>query len=296
MGYKDSRKKINENLELLDVAVKRKNKKWIEKDLIHLVSQIALLGRELGIDNNPKKITGQAEKQLKKWYIEKTKKKRKYYDVKRFYREWSKNYDDYNNIAFFLEKKHLKNWFKYKNKKILDLGCGTGRYAIPLAKSNNVTCIDFSRSMLREAKKKAKEKKVKLDFKEADITMVKLKEKYDVILSILVQDHIKNLKPLMKVISNASKEGTELIITNIHPTVTFKAYIRDKKAELVKWKLTDQHHHPLEEYISLLKPKGFELIDHKEMIYTEEDFKKCKEAKDFINKPILAAYKFKCKK
>ena len=48
--------------------------------------------------------------------------------------------------------------------------------------------------MLNKAKKKANKQRLKIEFKKADITEYKPKKKFDIIMSMLVLDHIKNLK------------------------------------------------------------------------------------------------------
>lgn len=54
---------------------------------------------------------------------------------------------------------------------ILDMGCGTGRHAIELAKRGfHVTGIDISSGMLAEAKKKAREAGVEVQWLQADAT------------------------------------------------------------------------------------------------------------------------------
>ncbi|MFA5164012.1 MAG: class I SAM-dependent methyltransferase [Candidatus Omnitrophota bacterium] len=56
-----------------------------------------------------------------------------------------------------------------KSVKILDIGCGTGRHAIELAKRGyQVTGIDLSESQLKRAREKAKEQGVKIDFRKHD--------------------------------------------------------------------------------------------------------------------------------
>ncbi len=55
------------------------------------------------------------------------------------------------------------NFLKDKKGKILDLGCGSGRH---LMKKENAEfyCVDFSREMIKFAKKNAKEKNIKSNF------------------------------------------------------------------------------------------------------------------------------------
>lgn len=76
-----------------------------------------------------------------------------------------------------------KRWMpKNKEARILELCCGTGRLTIPLAKDGyNITGVDFTPSMLEEAKLKAAESGLKIEFIEADIRNLDLPEKYDLI-------------------------------------------------------------------------------------------------------------------
>lgn len=69
---------------------------------------------------------------------------------------------------------------KKKIKSILDLGCGTGNHALPLAQRGySVTGVDISESMLRQAHKKSSLNDGKVEFIRGDIRHVRLKKKYD---------------------------------------------------------------------------------------------------------------------
>jgi len=71
---------------------------------------------------------------------------------------------------------------KRKNGNILELCCGTGRLTIPLAQEGyNITGVDNNTSMLKQAKRKAKELKVPIRFIESDIRTLGLPEEYDII-------------------------------------------------------------------------------------------------------------------
>lgn len=71
---------------------------------------------------------------------------------------------------------------KRKNGNILELCCGTGRLTIPLAQEGyNITGVDNNTSMLKQAKRKAKELKVPIRFIESDIRTLDLPEEYDII-------------------------------------------------------------------------------------------------------------------
>lgn len=68
-----------------------------------------------------------------------------------------------------------------KALKIIDIGCGTGRHSIELAKRGySVTGIDLSQSLLEKAKEKAKKTGVKVDFFKLDARNLPFDKKFDV--------------------------------------------------------------------------------------------------------------------
>jgi len=73
------------------------------------------------------------------------------------------------------------------NKKalILDIGCGTGRHAIELARRGyRVTGIDLSESQLKRAREKAAEKKVTVDFRRHDARELPFTDEFDLVIMI----------------------------------------------------------------------------------------------------------------
>lgn len=229
--------------------------------------------------------------------------KRKYLNVKKQYNQWAKRYDveaKESNIATYLEEKSIKDFMpNVKNKEVLDFGCGTGRYTIPLAKRGaNITAIDLTPNMIKLAKKKAKKEKLNINFKNINLTKFKPDKEFDLIISMLVLDHIKNLEKAIFVISKASKVGTEVIISNIHPEIMQgNANKKTGRAQgyLVEGFKTDQFYHPLEEYVNLFLKYGFILKKIKDIFPDEEDLKskKMKEARGLKGKSTVILMKFK---
>lgn len=77
-------------------------------------------------------------------------------------------YDGLN--TFLSDLQYYKKWLpKNKEAKILELCCGTGRLTIPIAKDGyNICGVDYTPSMLEQAKVKAAEAGLVIDFIEAD--------------------------------------------------------------------------------------------------------------------------------
>lgn len=76
-----------------------------------------------------------------------------------------------------------KRWMpQNKDARILELCCGTGRLTIPIAEDGyNISGVDYTFSMLEQAKAKASEAGLKIEFIEADIRTLDLQNKYDLI-------------------------------------------------------------------------------------------------------------------
>lgn len=71
---------------------------------------------------------------------------------------------------------------KRKNGNILELCCGTGRLTFPLVQEGyNITGVDISSSMLKQARAKARELKVPVNFIRSDIRSLDLPDVYDII-------------------------------------------------------------------------------------------------------------------
>lgn len=119
---------------------------------------------------------------------------------------------------WYVMQKILPN---FKNKKVLDLGCGYGwhcKYAIEKG-ADYVLGTDISQNMLNIAKQKNNDERIEykriamedLDFEKCS---------FDIVLSSLAFHYVKDFESLMKNISSWIKEGGELVFSVEHPVFT----------------------------------------------------------------------------
>lgn len=90
-------------------------------------------------------------------------------------------YDGLN--TFLSDLQFYKKWLPTnKDAQILELCCGTGRLTLPIAEDGyNISGVDYTPSMLEQAKLKATEAGLEINFIEADIRTLDLQEKFDLI-------------------------------------------------------------------------------------------------------------------
>jgi len=148
--------------------------------------------------------------------------------TKPWYEEIFENYaEGYDREVFtrgtlgevdFFEKEFRSD----RTKKILDLGCGTGRHAVELAKRGYVvTGLDLSETLLERAREKAAAAGVKVDFIHADARSYHVDAEYDAVLMIcegafpLMETDEMNFR-ILENAARALKPDGKLILTTLN--------------------------------------------------------------------------------
>ena len=105
-----------------------------------------------------------------------------------------------------------------EKKLILDLGCGGGILSETLAEEGaNILAIDQSKKLINEAKKRAKSKKLKIDYQCQSIKSLKEKSiKFDVILCMEVIEHVKDFRSFIKLAFECLKKDGIIIFSTIN--------------------------------------------------------------------------------
>ena len=120
-----------------------------------------------------------------------------------------------------------------KSKLILDVGCGTGRHAIELAKRGyKVVGVDLSETQLNKAKEKAKQEGVTVEFLQKDARNIDFKNKFDLIIMLcegafpLMETDEMNFE-ILKNNSNALKENGKLIFSTLNALYPLYHSVKD---------------------------------------------------------------------
>lgn len=148
---------------------------------------------------------------MKQWYEE-------------LFQNYAKKYDDESftkgtmGEVDFIEKEAGYN----KSFRMLDIGCGTGRHSIELAKRGyTVVGIDLSESMLERAKEKAANENVKIDFIQADARHLVYNSEFDLAIMLcegafpLMETDEMNYS-ILKNAANALTKNGKLIFTTLN--------------------------------------------------------------------------------
>ena len=135
-------------------------------------------------------------------------------EVHDLYQLWADGYDEPVNPLVKAEEKTLGRLaFDVVGKKILDVGCGTGRHTIRLAQAGaEVTGVDFSDKMLAVARKKAEGLQVR--FVQADLRSIPIDESFDMVTCNLVLNHVEDLHAAIREISRLAKTGGRILISD----------------------------------------------------------------------------------
>lgn len=134
-------------------------------------------------------------------------------------------YDGLN--TFLSDLQFYKKWLpKNKEAKILELCCGTGRLTVPIAKAGyNICGVDYTSSMLEQAKVKASEAGLEINFIEADIRSLNLQEKFDFIfIPFNSIHHLYKNEDLFKAfngVKNHLKEGGLFLLDCFNPNIQY---------------------------------------------------------------------------
>lgn len=181
--------------------------------------------------------------------------------ISRAYDHWSGTYDGVVNKTRDLDEKALQSVVGTLSfSSVLELGCGTGKNTVWLAKqAAQVVAVDFSEGMLEKAKEKVQAEGVK--FIQADITKPLPFDAagFDMATCNLILEHVQDLEPVFTEAARVVKTDGHFFISELHP---FKQYTGSKARfgngeEVI---VLDCFLHHVSDYLDAAKAAGLELV------------------------------------
>ena len=140
-------------------------------------------------------------------------------DVVEGYDKWASTYDQDPNPLIALEEGLTLDMIgDVQGLRVLDLGCGTGRYCVLLARRGaQVVGVDPSEGMLECARRKMTPVSL-FEVRQETIDKAGLPGRsFDLIISALTLGHLPELGPALAEAARLLKGGGRLVISDIHP-------------------------------------------------------------------------------
>jgi len=189
------------------------------------------------------------------------------------YNTWADQYDTNDNKTRDLDRRvTIQILSKYNFKKILELGCGTGKNTVWLLnKAEKIIGIDFSDNMLEIAKRKVTDNRVTFIKGDINDSWNLADHSVDLITSSLTLEHIDNLFPIFKQANKKLINGGLFFVSEFHPYKQYKGSGAKFDAENGLVQLQVYTHH-VSEFAENALTNGFEILEIKEFFDdTKED-------------------------
>jgi 2-polyprenyl-3-methyl-5-hydroxy-6-metoxy-1,4-benzoquinol methylase len=158
----------------------------------------------------------------------------------KLFRNYSRKYDEEVFTQGTLgECDFIEKELNYdKTLYIIDVGCGTGRHSIELAKRGYpIVGIDLSEAQIRRAREKAKSNQLQLDFQQQDARSLPFEKKFDVAIMLceggfpLMETDEMNYE-ILKSVSKSLKDKAKFIFTTLNGLFPLYHSINDFHAAL----------------------------------------------------------------
>ena len=133
------------------------------------------------------------------------------------YDEWAEHYDE-EDPSTMLDQPFLLSVIQpFEGCRILDLGCGTGRYLRLVGQGSYAVGVDLSRGMIARARRQTSAA-IAAGWVQASVECLPFqKRSFDRVMSGLVLDHVQDLRLFFDGIAGTLKPGGRAIVTAVHP-------------------------------------------------------------------------------
>ncbi|MDQ2974038.1 MAG: class I SAM-dependent methyltransferase [Acidobacteriota bacterium] len=141
-------------------------------------------------------------------------------EISAAYDEWAETYDtDLNRTRELAAKALRQAELNFGGRRVIEAGCGTGHNTAWLAESaKSIVALDFSEGMLRRARERVDDPSVRFIKHDVRAKWPLPDRSADVVISMLILEHVEHLEPVFVEAARTLEEGGELFICELHPT------------------------------------------------------------------------------
>lgn len=223
------------------------------------------------------------------------------------YDVWSNTYDTALNSTVASDDLAFPPlWSDLKNRRVLEIGPGTGRHTLRLLQQGNkVLGIDVSTGMLEKAKLRLQAHGYwddsKITLIHGDVTQIPSQRildhgKWDAAVCALVVEHISDLPVFFEKIAQSLKSRAPFYLSEIHPSRAKKgrlAHFVSEKSGKEVW--LEGTAHTDDAYLQAAAGAGFELILAKDGLGTEALVGLNPEWTKYVGAPMVRMWEFRLK-
>jgi ubiquinone/menaquinone biosynthesis C-methylase UbiE len=179
------------------------------------------------------------------------------------YARWALSYDQEVNALIVLEEAHVDHLLaSVSYTHALDVGTGTGRYALKLARSGaSVTAIDQSPEMLARARQAARSEGLAIDFQQVSLEdgLPFAAQHFDLLTCTLMLCHLPDLLPALRECARVLRPAGTLLLTDFHPGSVRYGWRTAFRQAGVRYVLPNMAH-TRETYLEALAACGLSLL------------------------------------
>lgn len=191
--------------------------------------------------------------------------------VHQAYNEWASTYDIDRNLTRDLDARVIrKTLSKVRPSSVLELGCGTGKNSVFLARiSKKLHALDFSEGMIAQAKVKVRGAHVSFSLADLSRRWPSREGSRDLVVCNLVLEHIKGVRHIFTEAHRVLRSGGIFFVSELHPFRQYQgkqANFRGRQGAV----RVPAYVHNISEFLNVAEEVGFTLVKLDEWWHKED--------------------------